>query len=90
MVTEPDAIEFREISTVEVENENESHTVSREDTMVEHSVVVNEEIKEIDEDCDYMAALQSMKVDQGVLGRDPALISGECEITKESGMLELG
>ena len=38
---------------------NESHDVSREDTMVEHSVVVNEEVNEAT-DQDYIHALQSM------------------------------
>jgi hypothetical protein len=34
--------------------EVESHTVSREDTMVEHSVVVNEEDPVHDEAADYL------------------------------------
>ena len=64
VVTEPDSVEFQESNAVE----NESHEVSREDTMVEHSVVVNEEVKEEDEN-DYMAALESMKLDLGVFAR---------------------
>ena len=43
------------------ESSLQSHSVSREDTMVEHSVVVNEEA--IEEPLDYMQALQSVKFD---------------------------
>ena len=46
VVTEPDSVEFQTSNAVE----NESHEVSREDTMVEHSVVVNEEVKDEVED----------------------------------------
>ena len=42
MATEPDLSEFIENETPSMV-EQDSHGVSREDTMVEHSVVVNEE-----------------------------------------------
>ena len=43
MATEPDASEFYDNSMV---GNDESNIISREDTMVEHSVVVNEEVNE--------------------------------------------
>ncbi len=92
VVTEPDVYEFRQTNTeVECEegNDNESHEISREDTMVEHSVVVNEESKEGEPDCDYMAALQCMQLDQGVFSKEPAQTSGECEVKSDSGIDEL-
>ena len=57
--------------------------------MVEHSVVVNEEVKEEDEN-DYMAALESMKLDHGVFARQlPATVSGEASIIQnEVGLPE--
>ena len=53
MATEPDLSELHETSMAE-----ESHDISREDTMVEHSVVVNEEICE---EADYLKALDCAK-----------------------------
>ena len=42
VATEPDLSEFNETSIVE----QDSHGVSREDTMVEHSIAVNEDANE--------------------------------------------
>ena len=56
VATEPDISEFNETSIVE----QDSHGVSREDTMVEHSIAVNEEANE---KADYLQALQSAKFD---------------------------
>ena len=51
VATEPDFSELNETSMAE----QESHGISREDTMVEHSLVVNEEANE--EEADYLKAL---------------------------------
>ena len=51
VATEPDFSEHNETSMME----QESHGVSREDTMVEHSVVVNEEVD--NGEVDYLKAL---------------------------------
>ena len=44
--------------------DDESNGVSREDTMVEHSVTVNEEVA--DQPADYIHALASVKMDQKI------------------------
>lgn len=71
VATEPDLSELNETSVAE-----ESHTISREDTMVEHSVVVNEEINE---EADYLKALDCAKFEYP-LSSDTNQNSGECDI----------
>ena len=58
VTTEPDLSELQESSMIE----QESQEISRQDTMVEHSVVVHEEVNEA---ADYLKALDCAKLDQG-------------------------
>ena len=76
VATEPDLLEMNDKS---MGDENDSNEISRQDTMVEHSIVVNEEVKNED-DADYLKALQSAKFDQIVMNLDSNRRSGECEI----------
>ena len=60
--------------------------MSRQDTMVEHSVVVNEEVN--DEDAvDYMQAIDSVKFDQSALDSNPLsnIQSGEIALQNADG-----
>ncbi len=59
-------------------NGSESHEISREDTMVEHSVVVNEESPDMN--ADYLHALESVKFDIAAGSLEPALTSGEVDL----------
>ena len=52
------------------EAESESHGVSREDTMVEHSVVVNEDVQ-VAEASDYMHALECVKFERASSAAGP-------------------
>ena len=76
VATEPDLSELNETSMAE-----ESHDISRQDTMVEHSVVVHEEV---DEAADYLQALDCAKFEQQPLSSDTNQKSGECEIENPS------
>ena len=53
MVTEPEVHEIEDTSMLEIESHT-AHSVSREETMVEHSVVLNEEDPVHDEAVDYL------------------------------------
>ena len=63
---------------------SESFDVSREDTMVEHSVVINDESSPGIEEADYMQALQSVKYDECVDSKERNILSGECSVDQES------
>ena len=62
-------VQFRNIMTDPESSDlgSDSHGISREDTMVEHSVVVNEEDDTQSAVSGYMKALESVKFDQIVV-----------------------
>ncbi len=66
-------------------NGSESHTISREDTMVEHSVVVNEESPDMD--ADNLHALESVKFDMVAAGADLVFRSGEVDMEQRNAMI---
>ena len=74
MATEPDLVDGQEQSLAG----SESNEISREDTMVEHSVVVNEESPSVD--ADYLQALESVKFDMVAIASGPVLASGEVDL----------
>ena len=54
------------------DEDSDSQPVSREDTMVEHSVVINHESSPRIEEADYLQALQSVKFDECAIISEPA------------------
>ena len=77
MATEPDQTDGLESSMVE----SDSNQISREDTMVEHSVVINDDDSPDQIDADYMHALESAKFDMVAAIVEPALTSGEVDLS---------
>ena len=84
MATEQDLVDGQEQSLAC----SESHEISREDTMVEHSVVVNEESPSVD--ADYLQALESVKFDMVAAGADLIFKSGEVDLEQRNAMIGKG
>ena len=79
MATEPDQTDGLESSMVE----SDSNQISREDTMVEHSVVINDDDSPDQIDADYMHALDSVKFDLIAARTEPAYKSGEFDMESQ-------
>ena len=79
MATEPDQTDGLESSMVE----SDSNHISREDTMVEHSVVINDDDSPSQIDADYMHALDSVKFDLIAARTEPAYKSGEFDMESQ-------
>jgi len=80
VATEPDQTDGHESSMVE----SDSNQISREDTMVEHSVVINDDDSPSQIDADYMHALDSVKFDLIAARIGPAYKSGEFDMEQSS------
>jgi hypothetical protein len=80
LATEPEILDINDTSIEEADIHQTHHSVSREDTMVERSLVVNEYEQVVEEDQDYFKALQSVKFDNCAFNTEPAHMSGECSI----------
>ena len=79
MATEPDQTDGLESSMVE----SDSNQISQEDTMVEHSVVINDDDSPSQIDADYMHALDSVKFDLIAARTEPAYKSGEFDMESQ-------